>query len=174
MIAHAPLRHRSAEVFGKENSIGGDLELVGLPSVVASGAALLVFYGDELTVAVAGEIHLAANAPSVASEFQTPPLTIPVRLGFVQGVPSVNAVVGDADLLDFLQIEQPLAVGQRVQCHHADERIAASGGWGSGNIVRGNVRHRGARGIQQPSGGSRGSSSGSRISKLSRVGRFVS
>ena len=43
----------------------------------------------------------------------------------VESASRVNGLVGDPDLLDLLQGEEPLAVRERVQGHDAKERLVA-------------------------------------------------
>ena len=142
MIAYAPFGNRPAEVLGKKHGIGRHLELVAIPSVVAFGTALLVLDRDESPVAVASEIHLAANAPFLAGKLQTLPFAILIYFGVMQGAPGVDAMVGNADFFDLFQVEKTLAVRERMQRHDADDGIVVTGsGCSGGGIVHRISRH---------------------------------
>jgi hypothetical protein len=74
-----------------------------------------VLVGDEGSVAAAEAIDLADEAEGVGAKVEADGLAVLVggQLG-VQPTAGVDALVGDADLLDLFEVEEPLAVGQGV------------------------------------------------------------
>jgi hypothetical protein len=84
-----------------------------------------VFVGDPLAVALAHCIDLADQPPGVAAHFKR---TIFRRLVVkrkplqVQPPAGIDIGIGDANLFNLFEIEQPLAIEQRVQRHHAQRR----------------------------------------------------
>lgn len=69
---------------------------------------------------------MTGQAKCIAGQFDLHGLPVLVRgLAGVQHPPGIDAIVGDADLLDFFEVEQPRAVRQGVQGHLADR-------WGMG------------------------------------------
>ena len=80
--------------------------------------------GDELPIAVADRVDLADQAERRVGQFELGPLA--VLVGGERGVQlaaGVDPGVGDADLLDFFEVEQALAVGQRVEGHDPQGRV---------------------------------------------------
>jgi hypothetical protein len=71
-------------------------------------------------------IDLADEAEGVGAEVEADGLAVLIGgEGGVQLAAGVDALVGDADLLDFFEVEQAGAVGQGVQGHDAQGRVVA-------------------------------------------------
>lgn len=96
MIADTPFRHRLAEVLLQQHRVRRDLEDVGIPCVVALGTPFLVLDGDQVPVAVSGEVRLAANTPRLAGQLQALPVAGPVQFRLVQRPARMHRLICDA------------------------------------------------------------------------------
>ena len=131
MIADAAFGDGLSEGFFEEEGIGDDLQAIGGPgvgllAVGASRLSALVFVGEIGAVAPAKAIDLAGETERGAGEFEVDGFA--VLVGFEGGVElpaGEDGGVGDADFLDFFEVEQARTVGQGVQGHDADRRLVA-------------------------------------------------
>jgi hypothetical protein len=132
VVADATLGDGTPAILFEQQAVGGDLGGVtgpGLRLVVraATGAPTFVFVGNELSLAGANGVHLAVEAEASAGERQVTQLGA-ARVGaadvFVEGAAGVDEIVGDADLFDLFEVVEALAVGEAMERHDTDERIA--------------------------------------------------
>ena len=123
VIADAAFGNGLSEGFFEEEGVGDDLQAIGGPGVglLAIGASrltALVFVGEIGAVASAKAIDFAGETERGAGEFEIDGFT--VLVGFEGGVELAageDGGVGDADFLDFFEVEEPRAVSQGVQGH---------------------------------------------------------
>jgi hypothetical protein len=111
-----------------EQRVGGHLNAVGSPGLTVAGLAsrspALVLVGEQLAAPKTQNIHRAAKTKVRALEGQ--PLD---RLALllcelnVHPPARVDGGIGDAKSLDLLEVEEALAVDQRVQRGHAQQGI---------------------------------------------------
>ena len=76
-----------------------------------------VFVRYQPPVAPPDAIHLADNSPPLAFELQGQPFAfVFVALDLdVKPPPGIDALIGDAQVLDVFQIKEPLAISERMQ-----------------------------------------------------------
>jgi hypothetical protein len=80
-----------------------------------------MFIGNQLPVTPPQAIHLALEAERLALQHQAHDLTFVRRQLFMQAPSGIDGCIGNANLLHLFQIEEPLAIRERVQGHDADQ-----------------------------------------------------
>src|SRR2546430_15931186 len=65
---------------------------------------------------------LALDSPGLTFESHRPVLAVRVGEGFMQCAPSIDPIIGDANLLNLFEVEQPLAIRERMDRHDSDQR----------------------------------------------------
>lgn len=154
VIANACLRDRLAQLFFDQDGIGGGLNSVARPRLrlfvrPTPAASALMFVRHPDTIASPHGVHFAEDPPPIARHIHRPTLrrfVLRRDLVVMQPPPRINSVIGDADLFDFFQVEEPFAVKQRMQSHDANGRLgrrlrAGEGEW----RVEGGWRRAGSR-----------------------------
>ncbi len=129
MIAHPALLHALPRRLFDQERVGAYLHAVGLPSLarpfLTSGASTLVFVRDERAVSSSEHVHAAPQSKPLALE-RTPldgPLVLLVGRAcnlLVQPSPREHGSVSHAYTLDLFEVEESLAIHERVERHDAE------------------------------------------------------
>ena len=122
MIANAAFGNGLPRMLFDQRGVSDELKLVAPPR---RGLAIrsprrppaFVFVWYQPPVAPPDAVHLADNSPFLAFELQGQPFAfVFVALDLdVKSPPGIDALIGDAQVLDVFQIKEPLAISERVQ-----------------------------------------------------------
>nr|MBK7064758.1 hypothetical protein [Deltaproteobacteria bacterium] len=137
VITQPPLADRLADGLFEQHRVGRHLDAVGLPGLsllrgVPPRPTALVLIRDPLPVAAANRVELATHPEGAALQGEA--LHAVALLAsdlLVQRPAREHRRIGDAQLLDLLQVEQPLAIHEGVQRPHPHRGLRRAGGFQS-------------------------------------------